>query len=148
VFGTIVLGFDESHHAERAARTAAELAKSLGDAIIVVHVQPLVNPGRGGPMASEEPEEAHHVLDAALAMLAEEGATGASGQLHRAPTDRIGELLIEVAAKEHANLIVIGTRGRSDTQSMLFGSVAHHVIHNATTPVLVVRDTDEHEKTT
>jgi nucleotide-binding universal stress UspA family protein len=142
MFGTIILGFDESHHAERAARTAAQLGVALGDAIVVVHVQPLVNPGRGGPLATEEPSEAHHVLDAALSTLAAAGVTGASGQLHRAPADRIGELLIEVAAKEHANLIVVGTRGRSDGQSLLFGSVAHHVIHNATTPVLVVRDTD------
>jgi nucleotide-binding universal stress UspA family protein len=143
VFGTIVLGFDESQHAERASRKAVELAKALGDKVVVVHVQPLVNPGRGGPMPSEEPDAAHHVLDAGVAPFLAAGVE-ATGQLQRGPVDRVGELLIEVAKSVGAGLIVIGTRGRSDTQSMLFGSVAHHVIHHSETPVLVVRDTDTH----
>ena len=143
MYGTIVLGFDESHHAERAARCALDLAAALGDKVVVVHVQPLVNPGRGGPLPSEEPQEAHHVLDAGTAPF-REAAVDVAGQLHRAPADRIGELLVDVATQEGAGLIVIGTVGHSDAQSLLFGSVAHHVIHHATMPVLVVRDTEHH----
>ena len=144
MFGTIVLGFDESHHAERASRKAVQLAQALGDKVLVVHVQPLVNPGRGGPMPSEEPEEAHHVLDAGTSPFRDAGID-VSGRLERGPVDRVGELLIQVATQEGAGLIVIGTRGRSDTQSMRFGSVAHHVIHHSEVPVLVVRDTDAHD---
>jgi nucleotide-binding universal stress UspA family protein len=143
VFGTIVLGYDESHHAERAARKAVDLAKALGDKVVVVHVQPVVNPGRGGPLVSEEPDEAHHVLDAGLKGFRDAGVE-AVGELHRAPVDRVGELLIDVAAQLGAGLIVVGTRGRSDAQSMFFGSVAHHVIHQSAIPILVVRDTDQH----
>ena len=143
MFGTIVLGFDESHHAERAAGKAVDLAKALGDRVIVVHVQPLVNPGRGGPLASEEPAEAHHVLDAGTAPFSAAGVE-VTGHLQRGPVDRVGEILIDIAHNEGAGLIVVGTRGRSDAASMVFGSVAHHVIHHSDIPVLVVRDTETH----
>jgi nucleotide-binding universal stress UspA family protein len=39
----------------------------------------------------------------------------------------------------NADLIIIGSRGLTDWQGLLLGSVAHKVIHHATCPVLVVR---------
>jgi nucleotide-binding universal stress UspA family protein len=51
----------------------------------------------------------------------------------------------EVAAKEDAGLIVLGTHGRSGLHHVLLGSVAERVLHRATRPVLVVRCTDDVE---
>ncbi len=140
MFGTIVLGFDESQHANQAADKVKELAKAQGDKVLVVHVQPLVFPGRGGPKTLEEPAEAHHVLDAAVADFKAAGID-TTGQLHRGATDQVGNILIEVAEQVGAGLIAVGTRGLSDARSMILGSVAHQVIHHSPIPVLVVRDT-------
>lgn len=142
MFGTIVLGFDESQHANLAAEKVKALAKAQGDKVLIVHVQPLINPGRGGPVVAEGGDEAHHVLDAAVADFRAAGLD-TSGQLHRGATDQVGQILIDVAAEAGAGLIAVGTRGRSDAQSMILGSVAHQVIHRSPVPVLVVRDTSE-----
>lgn len=139
MFGTIVLGIDESQHAAGAADNARELAKATGDSVVVVHVETVMNYGRGGAMVTEEPEEAHHLVEAQLAALREAGVT-ATGKVYRATEDHVARVLLEAATEAGAGLIVVGTRGRSDAASMLLGSVAHDIIHKAEIPVLVVRD--------
>lgn len=47
--------------------------------------------------------------------------------------------LVNYAEQEKANLIVIGTRGRSGISKMLLGSVASGVVTYAPCPVLVVK---------
>ncbi len=46
-------------------------------------------------------------------------------------------LLQEAAAAE---LLVVGSRGHGGITEALLGSVTHHCVHNATCPVVVVRD--------
>jgi nucleotide-binding universal stress UspA family protein len=46
----------------------------------------------------------------------------------------------DVAEKKNADLIVIGTHGRSGLAHALLGSVAERVIRSAARPVLVIRD--------
>jgi nucleotide-binding universal stress UspA family protein len=46
-------------------------------------------------------------------------------------------LLQEAAA---ADLLVVGSRGHGGITEALLGSVTHHCVHNATCPVVVVRD--------
>jgi len=50
-----------------------------------------------------------------------------------------GEAIARVARKTNADLIVVGTRGRSPAASVVLGSVAAEVIASAETPVLAVR---------
>jgi len=46
--------------------------------------------------------------------------------------------ILSVAAEEHANLIVLGNRGRGAVDRILFGSTARRVVRGATCPVVVV----------
>jgi nucleotide-binding universal stress UspA family protein len=46
---------------------------------------------------------------------------------------------VDYAEKEHIDLIVIGTRGRTGITRMLLGSVASGVVTYAHCPVLVVK---------
>ncbi|MDJ0780754.1 MAG: universal stress protein [Desulfosarcinaceae bacterium] len=50
------------------------------------------------------------------------------------------EKIVSVAALEHCEMIVMGSRGRSDLQGLLLGSVTHRVLHSAPCPVLVIRE--------
>lgn len=50
-----------------------------------------------------------------------------------------GESIVDAAAAERVDLIVLGTHGRRGVNRSLFGSVSDHVIRNAPCPVVVVR---------
>lgn len=48
--------------------------------------------------------------------------------------------IVEVADREDAELIVIGSRGRSRLSGILIGSVADRVVQLASRPVVIVKD--------
>lgn len=50
-----------------------------------------------------------------------------------------GEAIVDAAAAEHVDLIVLGTHGRHGVNRSLFGSVSDHVVRHAPCPVVVVR---------
>jgi nucleotide-binding universal stress UspA family protein len=47
--------------------------------------------------------------------------------------------ILEVAASEHADLIVIGVRGRNPLDLTLFGSTTNQVVRRARCPVLTLK---------
>ena len=62
-------------------------------------------------------------------------------RLLEADGERIATVIVEEARRWPADLIVIGTHGRSGFSRILFGSVAEGVVHTADVPVLLVRGT-------
>ena len=54
------------------------------------------------------------------------------------------EEILEIAAKEDADLIVMGTHGRKGIDRILFGSVAERVVKNSHVPVLTIRPSDNY----
>ncbi len=49
------------------------------------------------------------------------------------------EVIAETVTGEGCDLVVMGSRGRSDLEGLLLGSVTHKVLHISPRPVLVVR---------
>jgi nucleotide-binding universal stress UspA family protein len=47
--------------------------------------------------------------------------------------------LVLVRAAEHAQALVVGSRGHGTFTGMLLGSVSEHCVHHATCPVVVIR---------
>ena len=50
-----------------------------------------------------------------------------------------GKTIAETAKIENVDLIIMGTKGKTDLEGLLLGSVTHRVLHYAHCPVLVVR---------
>ena len=57
-----------------------------------------------------------------------------------------GEAILNAAAAEGADLIVVGSRGRGPVGRLLLGSVSDHIVRHADCPVLVVRGDSEPRK--
>jgi len=54
-----------------------------------------------------------------------------------------GRMIIDYAAREGVDLIIIGTHGHSGLDRMIFGSIAENVIKMAPCPVLVINTYQE-----
>lgn len=50
-----------------------------------------------------------------------------------------GNSIVDVAKECHADLIVMGTHGRSGLSRLILGSVAEHVLRHAPCPVLTIK---------
>lgn len=135
----ILLPVDGSAHADQATDCAAELARLAEGRILLLYCH------RSFPKVIGEP-----YLQAMITRTledAQELLKPYCDRLHQAGVqfeDRIiegpaGKTIVEVAAIEKCNFIVMGTRGRSDLQGLLLGSVTHRVLQTAPCPVLVVR---------
>jgi nucleotide-binding universal stress UspA family protein len=81
-------------------------------------------------------------LAQAQAAVRQAGMT-AEQRLLEARGERIASVIIEEARRWPADLIVIGTHGRSGFSRILFGSVAEGVVRTALIPVLLVRGSQE-----
>jgi nucleotide-binding universal stress UspA family protein len=137
MFERIVLAVDGSEPAQRAVLVAADIASKYGSEVIVVHVaeQQL---GLGGPIAYDTTEEATRDADGAARSLKDLGVS-ARAEARAALAGRAAQEIMDVAASEDAGLIVMGSRGMSDWEGLLVGSVAHKVVHLSSVPVLIVR---------
>ncbi len=68
-----------------------------------------------------------------------EAGVAVQKRLLEAGGERIANVIVEEARRWPADLIVIGTHGRSGFSRILFGSVAEGVVHTADVPVLLIR---------
>jgi nucleotide-binding universal stress UspA family protein len=92
------------------------------------------------PMYVEASEASRrHHAELARAMAAELGAAGISATAASPEGDAATEIIAAAAAWD-ADLIVLGTHGRTGFRRFVLGSVARNVLHHAHASVLVVRE--------
>jgi nucleotide-binding universal stress UspA family protein len=152
--GLIVIGYDGSTDARRAARSARLLD---ADRALVVNVwQPGIAADTApAPMGAEpvlpSPGEEER-LESAARRTAEEGTAlareaGVAGEpvvLRGASAGEIGKLLARLAEERGATAIVVGRRGISRLAAIVLGSVSDATVREAHCPVLVVPAPDDH----
>lgn len=133
----ILLPVDGSDHSRRAVGKASEFAKLSGGEVRVFHFHELA-PSKAQVGPSETSAELAAVVDQAVSELQQAGIS-ASGETHTGLFGGAAKAIVDEADQFGADLIVMGSRGLSDFQGLLVGSVAHKVVHHAKCPVLIVR---------
>jgi nucleotide-binding universal stress UspA family protein len=135
----IVIATDGSEAGESAARTGFELARLIGDEVILVSVWELLTGsfGTAVPYMDERSLEADKirgqaVLDAAVTAAAEAGVKAEAQLVQGQPAEEI----CRIAKERDARMIVVGTHGWGPIRSFLSGSVLAGVLHDASCPVL------------
>lgn len=144
-YHTIVVGYDGSGDADRAVEAAADQVGPDG----TVHVVTAFHPESDSELIEhlrQLPEEFRYVYDAyaaererqqtALVMLRERGV---AYEGHVVPDDPAVAIL-DVAQREGADLVVVGSRGLGGMKRFLRGSVSARVAAHAPMSVLIVHN--------
>ena len=144
----IIVPVDFSPHSEAALLLACRLADCFRTKPLVLHV--VHDPGNMPGYYAKSLKKKHmaRIEDAAADMLADflkrvargnsmvKGVAQVDSMLVTGiPTNRI----LEVAKKEQATMIVMGSKGRTGVKHLLLGSVAEHVVQLSPIPVTVAK---------
>lgn len=135
----ILLPIDGSPHSDTAADMAIKMAQDNDATIVLLNVRMSVPTGMIDPYVDDVREM--------LAKTAEETMKHYRSKLDAAKIDhkemviggRVGEIIVNVAKDEDCDLIVMGSRGKSDLEGLVLGSETHKVLHTTHLPVLVVK---------
>jgi universal stress protein A len=144
---TILVPHDFSSCANHAAALARDVAKSHGARLVLLHVadlplgldpDALIVPREGAaPVRAREVAigGAQQHLDDLAARLGKDGVQCGTAL-------RLGDAVHEILGatdREKADLIVMGTHGRTGLAHMIVGSVTEKVVRQARVPVLTIR---------
>jgi nucleotide-binding universal stress UspA family protein len=137
IIDTILLATDLSEASQEATDHAIGLASQLTARLLIVNV--LERRRLSGSGSHERIDQARAEREARLVdlVLAANGL-GVTAEFLVWEGDP-GDAIVAAAEAECADLVVVGTRGRSGAGRMLLGSVSDHLIRNISGPVLVVR---------
>jgi nucleotide-binding universal stress UspA family protein len=110
------------------------LAQRLGAELLVAHVSEPLAIVPGSDLAAEEVAQTERELARVVGALKREQVAARGVVVPGEPAAEI----VALAEREHADLIVLGTHGRSGLAHVLLGSVAERVLRRARCPVLAV----------
>ena len=135
----ILVAVDQSEQSDRAVLAARDLAQVSGGSIKLVHVRERqVVPGRGGGVAEvEDAEDVEHLLASETAVF-EKAAVPVSVEIRYGWSGHAAQEIVAAAKEDSADVIVLGSRGRSELTALVLGSTAYKVLHLAEVPVLIV----------
>ena len=138
-FKKILLATDGSEQAEAAVEATIALGSPSSAEVLVVHVWNLEVYEHNGQRGVEGREEAARLIVKTVATLRESGMA-AEARIFQANRDQVAATIVLAAREFSADLVVLGSRGLSDWQSIFKHSVSHQVLSAVDCPVLVVRE--------
>ena len=136
-FRNVLVATDLSSAAEKGIYYAEEIAKRYGARLYVVHVQ-------GPPVYSYAPASSWPELAEEDKAFREESRIKLEERLQPVPHElifqegEVCETLADLTREKHADLLVVGTHGRSGIEKVLMGSVAERLFRESRCPVLTV----------
>lgn len=146
MFKHILLATDGSTASEHAAQLAVGLARTHGarlTAVYVVDPYPYIGVGELNPMgfqaymsaAQQQAAQAH----AQIEELCKQGGTPVALQARLVEDVGAASGIVQTAETEGADLVVLGSHGRSGIARLMLGSVSTKVVAESKVPVLVSR---------
>ena len=135
----ILIATDFSECSERALSYATGAARRYGSTLHFAHVVPINTYYLAGPDAlGVALDQAQR--EAAALVIRLQVAKQLAGVQHRTWVQRgyVSETLGELIAREHVDLVVMGTHGRTGLSKLVMGSVAEEVFRKSPCPVLTV----------
>jgi nucleotide-binding universal stress UspA family protein len=136
----VLVATDFSPHAEDALVLVAGLGMPAGSAVRIVHVvEPFPAISAFAPTSmitlAEGEREITAELDRKIALFRDRGLVVQTALVIGRPAD----MIVDEAQRFHADLVVVGSRGRRRVAATLLGSVSAEVVDRAPCPVLVAR---------
>ncbi|TDC92757.1 universal stress protein [Nonomuraea deserti] len=147
-YRTVIVGTDGSSSSFRAVSAAASLARATGATLVLACAYLPMKESERSAAADRLGELAYKVsgstpADDALRAAREHAvAAGASDVVLAAEQGDAVDVLVSLAARHRADLLVVGNRGLSSLAGRLLGSVPSGVSRRASCDVLIVRTTD------
>lgn len=144
---TLLVATDFSDASEAATAYAFQLARTLNAKLYLLHVVPesdvqVMRTLRGHLQSHIDPDTLVQTYyadaDKRLSQLVESAQAADLVQECLIVTGQPASEIISWAAAKQAQIIIVGTHGRSGLNRVMMGSVAEHVLRLATCPVLVV----------
>ena len=152
----VLIGYDGSPQAKDAIRVAGRLFPGRHALIAHAWAAPMESSYAGSALLATPVDDVQEIAQTLVAMFEAAAADlTAAGVALAAKAGLIAHPLelrstqrawrpLEAAAREHrAAVIVVGSRGRGAARSTVLGSVSSGLAHNATIPVLVVRNASD-----
>lgn len=135
----ILIPVDGSEHSRRAVEYGADLAVMTKAKIVLLQCRKTVPTFLGQPNAQEMLERLNKESEAILEPFKQYLNDKKADYTDLIVGGRPSEVVVYVAEAEKCDLIVMGTRGKSEIEGLVLGSVTHRALHAAPCPVLVVR---------
>ena len=138
-----LVAFDGSPESKKASDFAAELGNKTGAEVRIVTVEDLAvlqrefgTTEQTVRLQKKARQGAESMVERERARIHREGVASSHAVITLGPP---AEAIVKYAEDAGADLIVMGSRGRTGIQRILLGSVAARVVQLAHCPVLVVR---------
>lgn len=145
MFKRILVAVDGSTPSDQALAAALRLATEQRAKLYVVHVADVLPPANAEPMFVDYESYRDAILSGARAVMAavakktQRARVKAETRLVETVThDLSGEIIAE-AQRWRADLITLGTHGRTGLARVFLGSVAEGVVRHSTVAVLLIR---------
>jgi nucleotide-binding universal stress UspA family protein len=142
----ILIAVDDSSYSEQAVNYGVLLAKNLGSKITLVHVDeiPISSPYSADPLLNESPAmipELMHIQEEASKLLFKKIKDQYGDVVEMSTVTKIGRAqdeILSVADDCKADMIILGTHGRTGFDHFISGSVSESVARKAKCPVLII----------
>lgn len=149
----ILIAVEDSPYSEEAIHYGVLLAKSLGSKITLVHVDeiPISSPYSADPLLNESPviiPELMHIQEKASKALFKKIEEKYGSAVKLDTVTKIGRAqdeILAVADDCKANMIILGTHGRTGFDHFISGSVSESVARKAKCPVLIIPNPEKHK---
>jgi nucleotide-binding universal stress UspA family protein len=157
MFTRILIPVDGSKISQQALKRGAAFAAEQGAAVRVLHVHEVsvladiyasqtASGSTLGPnvkalekFEADLEKRSQTVLEHSKAVVEKAGVAKVDGKMVNAGMRKAAKLIVDDAAKWKADLIIMGTHGRSGFDHLVFGSVAEGVLRASPVPVLLMR---------